>query len=459
MFRQLCNLCVGLVLAVLVACTSPNGEPRGIEDVYSKPGADPAKFVMPQPGGPHAVGVADFEVTDAAREERFRPGQKRRIMARVWYPAEDIAVEARLYLTEQELSYINESMSRMFPQMTQASTEARRDVPSNSLPGAAISKTNDSFPLLLFSHGGWGHVASNTILMEHLASHGYIVVSVSHPYMSSVVIYPNGDVVESDKQFLQEYLSKLAERGMEDVTAWMTEPDIGKRFAAVQREYEISTLAKMYPQWREDMISVTNAIENGTVAQPVREVFDRADTQRIGYLGMSFGAVSASAAHRDLRARAAVILDGGNWDKQLLNGNIRVPLLVFHSDRKMLNPYFQDDIQYFPTSDFAFEKLQAFGDRSDVVRIEVEGTSHLDFTDQSYMPPAARADMQEAHLSGPIKGAMMQNIMNDFVRAFFDRYVKDENQAYPGDLFERYPTVEILDRSEIREWAIQNAQN
>ena len=45
-------------------------------------------------------------------------------------------------------------------------------------------KADEKYPLLVFSHGAYGIKASNTSTYTELASHGYVVVSIDHPYHS-----------------------------------------------------------------------------------------------------------------------------------------------------------------------------------------------------------------------------------------------------------------------------------
>ena len=55
-------------------------------------------------------------------------------------------------------------------------------------------------PVIFFSHGLISHLAQNTALMEHLASLGYVVVSIAHTYDAAPVLFPNGDVIARPTQ-------------------------------------------------------------------------------------------------------------------------------------------------------------------------------------------------------------------------------------------------------------------
>ena len=99
------------------------------------------------------------------------------------------------------------------------------------------------------------------------------------------------------------------------------------------------------------------------------------------------------------------------------------------------------------------ERFETFGSRPDVVRIEVAGATHFDFTDFSMQPSRIRTKTSALGLSGTINGTEIQVIMNDFVKGFFDRYVLGDEDAFPADLYERYEAAEKLNRTEIADWA------
>jgi hypothetical protein len=62
----------------------------------------------------------------------------------------------------------------------------------------------------MFSHGYGGVIMQNTVLMEELASHGYVVFSIAHPYEAVVTAFPNGDVIyEDDKDTFDNIGSSL----------------------------------------------------------------------------------------------------------------------------------------------------------------------------------------------------------------------------------------------------------
>src|SRR6202035_787132 len=48
--------------------------------------------------------------------------------------------------------------------------------------GAPVRRTGRRLPVIVFSHGAHDHRADTTIVVQELASHGYVVVTVDHTY-------------------------------------------------------------------------------------------------------------------------------------------------------------------------------------------------------------------------------------------------------------------------------------
>ncbi|MEH7336475.1 alpha/beta fold hydrolase [Neobacillus drentensis] len=66
-------------------------------------------------------------------------------------------------------------------------------------------KTGDgTYPLLVFSHGGTGIKSSNTSTYAELASHGYVVVSIDHPYHSFYTRSDDGTVATINSDYNRE---------------------------------------------------------------------------------------------------------------------------------------------------------------------------------------------------------------------------------------------------------------
>lgn len=63
---------------------------------------------------------------------------------------------------------------------------------------------NSTYPLLVFSHGAYGIKGSNSSTYSELASHGYVVVSIDHPYHSFFTRSEDGTVTMVNSVFRHE---------------------------------------------------------------------------------------------------------------------------------------------------------------------------------------------------------------------------------------------------------------
>ena len=133
-------------VALLQGCGSTSSSSGG-------PAADPAAR------GPYAVGVTRIELHDDARN--------RTLLTEVWYPADE---SARGAAPSPAADYLPEGLGFLADDATIELTAVR---------DAALSP-DGPFPLIAFSHGSGGIRFQNTFQVEHLASHGYVVVAPDH---------------------------------------------------------------------------------------------------------------------------------------------------------------------------------------------------------------------------------------------------------------------------------------
>ena len=421
---------------LLAACTEPPAEV-----------ADPTKLMLPVPSGPHAIGVVDFELTDSVREETFAPGTPRRIPVRAWYPASSVSGEPRLFATAEEVEHVIRGFSKVLPQ-SEAVVASRADLPTHSYE-QAVPVDLGPRPTVVFSHGGFGYLGSNTSLMEHLASHGYLVLSISHPHLSSATIHENGDVVPLEQSLLDGMMAAVSAPESRYLDAYIS-PNVSSRLEETLRNNESFTLAPHFKIWQKDFMHVIDRLEAGDLPDNARKLLPLVDMNRVGTFGMSFGASGSATAHQDDRIRAAVNLDGGVFDSRLVDMEIGIPVLVMHNDPALAGlgapPY--------PHSEFVYEPLATMGSNPDIFRVETRGATHIAYTDSVLLPPAVREAEADGGASlGTIDGERMVDIMNQFVQRFFDFYLSGEGSGLDGVFRAEYPEVTDLDFAHVRDFA------
>lgn len=349
---------------------------------------------LPVPRGPYAIGVTAFEIIDPGRRDSFapRPGIARDFMVRVWYPARpsEGAVPVTLWTPA-----ISAALAAAFhlPADALATVGATR---THSFADAAPDRSRAPYPLLIFSHGFVeGFSAQNTVQMEELASDGYVVASIDHPYDGLLVQYPSGRSVTFYAR--DDFASDMKAFGTVVETEMKATDPAAKRAAFVNAVQD-SYLGASVPVWVADTNDTVTFLESSERLGPLSGMID---AQRIGVFGMSFGgAVAERVCTVEAWCKAAVNIDGLAVGS-LPDDPIRVPILFFQNSR---DAGLNDPV--FSTA------------RGPAYMVSVAGSTHLNYTDLSVFPSVFPS------LLGTIDGATMEEIMNAYILAFFDRYLK-----------------------------------
>ncbi|MDT9599925.1 alpha/beta hydrolase [Sphingosinicella rhizophila] len=403
------------------------------------------RIELPEPSGPFSIGVIDFELKDASREEEYAPGTNRRIPVRAWYPAAATSGPTRPNAKPMELEHQVIPFLKMIP--TETDITALFDVPTHGHEDAP-PLSGPKRPVLIFSHGGFASPHANTSLMEHLASHGYVLFSIGHPYVDSATLHENGDIITSDPSLFADLMAKAADPAY---LAAFVAPDPVERLEATLVNCAETKLAAQFLVWEDDFIHVVDRLSKGDLPAKAMPLLDIIDIDRIGTFGMSFGCSGAAAAQRDERIKAAINLDGGLFDPDMIDRDSRVPMLIMHNDLATL-PGGK------PHSEFSYEKLETAGTRPDIIRVEVKGATHLAFTDLCLTPPELRTDPVLAAAFGSIEGRRMAGIVHDFCKCFFDHVLGNEGSGLNPAFRANYPEVVDIDLTHVREWAATSPQ-
>ncbi|MBN1964382.1 MAG: hypothetical protein JW910_07035, partial [Anaerolineae bacterium] len=143
------------------------------------------------PSGPFQVGRTAYQWVDEARAEVHTddPDDRRALLVEVWYPAEP-AINA-LYAP-----YYDAPLADLFTEMYQVPGTNLHAVRSNAFAGAPVSGAQPVYPVILFDPGFSAAPRQYTILIEELASYGYVVFALSHPYVTTLTVFPDGGLIE-----------------------------------------------------------------------------------------------------------------------------------------------------------------------------------------------------------------------------------------------------------------------
>lgn len=351
---------------------------------------------LPTPTGPFRVGRACYDWVDHSRAEVFvRQGEARReLLVWIWYPAEVTEKKRPAdYLPEKWGEAWNRLHGFPFDLLHQKADSIR----IHALEGVAVSTVHPRYPVLIFEPGLSRLPTDYTTLAEDLASHGYIVAGIVPTYKASVAVFPDGRTIYSVGQ------------------AQLGGPATRQKI-----------LSQLMTIWTEDIRFVINQMERLN-ADPGSLFVGRMDLTRIGLSGHSFGGAAAIEASRvDVRSKAAANLDGTLYTNR--TSPIEKPLLCV---------YHQKIDQHTRQAMRAIIPQTADGEHH---LMTIKGMGHENFSDQALLFSPLRL----FGMLGPIQGQRGLQISRDYVRAFFDTYLKGEPSPLMRGPSDRYPEVQFL---------------
>ncbi|WP_344335992.1 esterase, partial [Kitasatospora putterlickiae] len=368
----------------------------------------------------YAVGATELRLVDPGREDPWRPGRARELMISLWYPA------TRPAHGDERAPYMAPRAARHFggpdgaaafnygaePGRTDWSgvrTHARPDAPP--LLGAGPR------PVVLWSAGlgdprGWG-----TGLVEDLASRGYVVVTVDHPYEASEVAFPDGRLATS------VFPALAAQPGL-DIGALLRKATAVR---VADTRFVLDELAALRTDGR------LPAALAGSL-----------DLDRIGMVGHSAGGFTAAQTmHDDPRIKAGVNLDGqlhfpgpdgtGAHLSGVAEDGLDRPFLLMGTESADSGPYAGQP-------GWAAFWRHTRGWKADVTLL---GSRHGSYTDaQALLPQLARQGAVSAEaLRGDIGDVRPERAVaatRAYVGSFFDRWLRGHDDHLldgPSPLF------------------------
>ncbi|MET8093496.1 acetylhydrolase [Micromonospora sp. NPDC005220] len=212
----------GLIGAAVAAGVSV---PMGVAGraTAARPDPGPVRLTLPQPTGPYRVGVVPLHLVNRSQPEPLAgPGRYRELMVSVWYPARNVQRYPRApWMTAASIRMLLDSAG-FDPDAALAPLTAGHQ-------GAPVRNPGRRLPVVLYSHGAGSHRSDTTIVVQELASHGYVVVTVDHTY-DGFSEFPDGRVTvreddahatpwtyTRDVRFVLDQIAHLAAGGNPDV--------------------------------------------------------------------------------------------------------------------------------------------------------------------------------------------------------------------------------------------------
>jgi dienelactone hydrolase len=297
---------------------------------------------IPEPTGEQAVGRASYLWVDETREEAHTVGvdDRRSVPVELWYPSVPGTGEPAPYIANLEQISSGLVASGEFGAIDVWGLGMVRD---NALAGAALSDEASTYPVILLSPGNATNVGFYASLAEELASHGYVVVGIDHPYQVAATVTAHGVVAVYDQS---------ADLVPLDQRESMTAAKIAERVDDL--EYVIRRL---------------NGGEEGDLFA------GRLDLTRLAVMGHSNGGVAAVEACRSLpELRACLNIDG-----QLAGGPFSVDPAGIAPDQPFM--YLTKETNQHP------EIVARFDESPEAYLVSVPAATHESFTDGALLGP------------------------------------------------------------------------
>ena len=371
---------------------------------------------LPRPTGKHLVGITYLSFIDDNRKELFDNNQEstRKITVKVWYPSDNESNPEPYFLdAESEFAMKYLQFPEIFKNLR---TNSSRDVP--------MSSKENKYPILIFSHGFGEHYSQNTILMEELASHGYILFSISHHYECKFSSFPDGRLIYLDmnsqrfQKIMQEQQNPKAMELLQKM--YNASNDEERMQVLLETSNALPTILTESPKyWAEDISFFMDQLESMNNENKILK--DKLNLDRIGVFGMSLGGIATSEiCLNDNRIKAGINIDGGLYGT-LLNVKHQTHFMFLNSKRFL-----------------GYGKLFIGESTVDCYSLSVKDSDHYNFSDYSVYPVPSIS-----FLLGTIDGEKTIEIMNVIVLAFFDKYLKENKNINLIEQAKKYPEIEI----------------
>jgi pimeloyl-ACP methyl ester carboxylesterase len=328
--------------------------PSGSSQAVSAAG----KIELLKPTGPFPIGTRIYEWVDSSRLEQAikKSGEFRQLVVQVWYPVKNAYQPTAPYVPRLE-AYRQVWEPKDVEVARRVLTHAHLD--EKSLSGRRI-------PVVLFSHGWQGTRTEYTSIAEDLASHGFAVFGIDHPYMGRIAL-PNGQV---------------------------TEPT----------EDQFENQAEIRNYYGQDIKFVIDQIVKLSVGDTDDTFTGKLEVSRIGAIGHSSGFVAAATAcMTDRRIAACASVDAGGYSASDLQA-LRQPLLWLRLKRAGPLP-----------DEFLKDR------REPSYELLLEDANHSSVEDWDYIEAESSEQRESA--------ANRLRILRKYIDAFFSEYLQGQKSA------------------------------
>jgi dienelactone hydrolase len=358
---------------------------------------------LPKPTGRYAIGTVSFQMMDTVL---FPDGRRvaRPVTAQAWYPSRREKKPKARYVEQRPL--LDSMISEKYQDLTAAQIHPWGQLKLSASAGAAPANSPNGrgWPALIFSHGFGVSRVSYSALAQELASRGYVVLTVDHPY-GGFMVAPDGRLLQPGGDSLRRRLGSPSNPATVD-----------------------SALAWDARRWATEGASALRRVAERRTGVPTLASLS-IDTTHVGMLGHSLGGAAALQGCRDDAIfRACADMDGAPVGDVERDG-VPKPILVLLSQPARSNSPPKDSIERAHREDFARmgrerdSTWRAISGRNPSIAafvVKFEGTAHFSFSDAPFLMPSLLQGT-----GSTLSAARAKGLVISYLTAFLDHFLRD----------------------------------
>lgn len=257
---------------------------------------------------------------------------------------------------------------------------------------------NNDAPLLFFSPGYWAPRGTYGVILQWIASLGFNILAIDHPYDGTMVEYPDGSYVEYANMTIPDDILTLLEPRIADVS------------------------------------SVLKAVTNRKRCQQLG--IPKLNTDRMAIFGHSLGGATAvGALLAEPRLQAVCNIDGGLWGEEVTTNNSRPYLLMTAENHPAWDTSLPENWDYQMGRKW---------------HLDIIGAAHntlIDFTVLSKLLGTNLTDPAVEAFIGTIDSIRILTILRQYVGAFFFDILESRNEELLQGPSLEFPEVVFLNMS------------
>lgn len=280
---------------------------------------------------------------------------------------------------------------------------------------------NKQLPVVFFSHGAFGYYQSNYSTYAELASQGYVVISMEHPYHSMFTKDTAGKTIMVDGVMFNNTMKiqNTADASITEEEIYsITKEWIDLRLADANFAIDSIELAA-----NDNRLSAAWNVK-GLEAQKILSILPMMDVEHIGFMGHSLGGATAVSLGRIREDIDAVVdLDGTMLGEVLYVEN---GIDIVNEEPYPIPLFSMDNQEHHDSRLAAIEEGAVYA--NNVVHENaligyntyIKNSGHMNFTDLPMFSPALASMLG----TGKVDSVRCVQTMNRLVLEFFDTYLK-----------------------------------